>query len=153
VEQGFRSVHSVPLRLREQIIGVLSLLRTTPGELAAGDRRVAQALADVATIGVLQQRSAGESVLVTDRLQHAQLEFGLSSRVVIEQAKGVLAQFGGMDMDRAFVELRAYARRNRLGLVELSQGLVDRRYRPSDILAAPVRACTLGPSQSSDSPQ
>jgi len=58
---------------------------------------------------------------------------------VIEQAKGVLAQFAGMDIDRAFVELQECARRKRIGVVDLSQELVDRRYRPSDILAPPVR--------------
>lgn len=156
-EQGFRSVHAVPLRLRERTVGVLTLFRTRPGELAEHDRRVAQALADAATIGVLQQRSARESMLLKDQLEHAklvhaQLEHALSSRVVIEQAKGLLAQFGGLDMDQAFVELRAYARRNRVGLADLSQGLVDRRHRPSDILTAPVRARKGEPSQGRYSP-
>lgn len=129
--QGFRSVHAVPLRLRAKTFGALNLFRTTPGELAEADRRVAQALADVATIGVLQERSARESAEL-----NLQLERAMASRVVIEQAKGVLAQFGGLDMDQALAELRGHARRHRIALTELAQGVVDRRYRPDDILHA-----------------
>ena len=148
-QQGFRSVHAVPLRMRLQTIGSLSLYRTTPGELAEDDRRVAQALADLAMIRVMQQCPTDHSILVKDQVdqssvdhaqwEQAQLDHELSSRVAIEQAKGVLAQFGRMDTDRAFLALQACARRKRIDVVDLSQGLVDRRYRPSDILAPPVR--------------
>jgi len=146
--------------MRLQTIGSLSLYRTTPGELAEDDRRVAQALADLAMIRVMQQCPADHSILVNGQVdqspvdhaqwQQAQLDHELSSRVAIEQAKGVLAQFGGMDMDRAFLALQACARRKRIDVVDLSQGLVDRRYRPSDVLAPPVRP-SVQRSRGSDS--
>ncbi len=135
LDQGIRSVHVVPLRLREKRIGALSTFRAQPGLLNEADCRVVQALADVATIGVLQQRSSDEFVVVKDQLERA-----LSSRVVIEQAKGLLSQFGGVDMEEAFAEMRSYARRHRVALTELAQALVDRRRRPGDILDAPARA-------------
>ena len=120
LQQGFRSVHAVPLRLRHQTIGALNLFRTETGELAEQDRLTAQALADVATIGVLQERAVRDGAGVDERLQ-----FALSSRVVIEQAKGVLAQSRGISMEEAFTLLRTYARTNRLLLSRVAQGLVE----------------------------
>ena len=130
LQQGFRSVHAVPLRLRHQTIGALNLFRTETGELAEQDRLTAQALADVATIGGLQERAVRDGAGVDERLQ-----FALSSRVVIEQAKGVLAQHGELDMDQAFVMLRGYARRNHLPLTQVGQSIVDRQLRPAAVLA------------------
>ncbi len=143
LQQGFRSVHAVPLRLRHQTIGeqhegeqsgdltlALNLFRTETAELAEQDRLTAQALADVATIGVLQERAVREGAGVDERLQ-----FALSSRVVIEQAKGVLAQHGELDMDQAFVMLRGYARRNHLPLTQVGQSIVYRQLRSAAILA------------------
>ena len=130
LQQGFRSVHAVPLRLRHQTIGALNLFRTETGELAAQDRLTAQALADVATIGVLQERAVRDGAGVDERLQYA-----LRSRVVIEQAKGVLAQHGDLDMDQAFSLLREYARRHDLPLTQVGQSVVDRDLRPAAVLA------------------
>ena len=154
-QQGFRSVHAVPLRRQLQTIGSLNLYRTTPGELAEDDRRVAQALADLATIRVLQQCPADHSILVKDQVdqspvdhshwEQAQLDHELSSRVVIEQAKGVLAQFGGMDMGSRLPRIAGVCPTKRIDVVDLSQGLVDRRYRPSEILAAPILPRKVGP--------
>jgi len=129
LEQGFRSVHAVPMRHRERTIGALNLFRSEPGELAEADRRAAQALADVATIGILQQRAARETTEVNE-----QLEFALTSRVVIEQAKGILAHYGGLTMDEAFNHLRRYARNHRLALTGIAQELVDRQRTPTEIL-------------------
>ncbi len=129
LEQGYRSVHAVPMRHRERTIGALNLFRSEPGELAEADRRAAQALADVATIGILQQRAARETAELNE-----QLEFALASRVVIEQAKGILAQFGGLTMDEAFLQLRGFARSNRLALTGIAQELVDRQRTPADVL-------------------
>jgi GAF domain-containing protein len=129
LEQGFRSVHAVPMRHRERTIGALNLFRSEPGELAEADRRAAQALADVATIGILQQRAARETTEVNE-----QLEFALTSRVVIEQAKGILAHYGGLTMDDAFNHLRRYARNHRLALTGIAQELVDRQRTPTEIL-------------------
>jgi GAF domain-containing protein len=133
LEQGYRSVHAVPMRHRVRTIGALNLFRSEPGELTEADRRAAQALADVATIGVLQQRAARETAELNE-----QLEYALASRVVIEQAKGILAQYGGLTMDEAFVHLRRFARNHRLELTGMAQELVDRQRTPTDILPSGV---------------
>ena len=119
--QGFRSVHATPLRLRGQVIGAMNLFSTEIGELNAQDISVAQALADVATIGILQERSIRESHVLTSQLHRAR-----ESRVLIEQAKGVLAALGDIDMDAAFRALRQYARSNRLSLRTVALGVADR---------------------------
>jgi len=121
-EQGFRSVHAVPLRLRGTVIGTLNLLRTSVGALNERDVRVGQALADVATIGILQERTLRESAVVQEQLQGA-----LDTRVVIEQAKGVVAHVRGVSTDEAFVLIRQHARSRRLKLVEVAVQLVERR--------------------------
>ena len=104
---GFRSVQAFPLRLRKQVIGTLNLFVRRPGPLTANALTAARALADIATIGILQERAIRRGEQLTEQLQHA-----LNSRVVIEQAKGVLAHAGGVDMHEAFVRLRAYSRRH-----------------------------------------
>jgi GAF domain-containing protein len=119
---GFRSVVALPLRLRETVIGSLNLFRAQPGELNPRDIRAAQAMADMAAIGILHERSVREDDAVRDQLQVA-----LSSRVVIEQAKGVIAHTRSVGMDEAFAALRGYARGNQLSLREVAQRLVDRR--------------------------
>jgi GAF domain-containing protein len=119
--QGFHSAHAFPLRLRGTVIGTLTLLRETPGTFSPEDSSVAQGLADVATIGILHERALRESDLVQKQLQHA-----LSSRVVIEQAKGVVAQIRGVDMTEAFRLLREFARRNNRGLRDIAEAVVSR---------------------------
>ena len=104
-ELGFRSVFALPMRLRAQIVGVINLFRTTSGPMTERDLRVGQALADVATIGLLQERAARRQQVLAEQLQTA-----LNTRVVIEQAKGVLAERLKVDMDTAFRTLRQYAR-------------------------------------------
>jgi GAF domain-containing protein len=117
---GFRSVYAVPMRLREEIIGSLNLFRTEPGQLPEVDGHVGQALADVATIAILQERAVRSRTLLAEQLQTA-----LNSRVVIEQAKGVLAERGGMGMDEAFTRLRDYARSRRHALREVARGVIE----------------------------
>jgi GAF domain-containing protein len=129
LEQGVRSVHVVPMRLRDETIGALNVFRSRVGRLAERDGRTLQALADVATIGILQERAVRDNADVNDRLEDA-----LNSRVVIEQAKGVLANYGQIGMDQAFNALRSYASSNGIPLTHLAQGLVDRRIRPAEIL-------------------
>jgi len=121
LEQGFQSVHAVPLRLREEVIGTLNLFRDSTGVLTESDATIAQSLADVATIGILQERALRESDLAQRQLQVA-----LDSRVVIEQAKGVISQLNDVDMDQAFATLRSHARNSGLKLRDVATGVVDR---------------------------
>jgi GAF domain-containing protein len=123
-EQGFRGVFAIPLRLRTTTIGAMNLFRAEPGALNERDLRAAQALADVATIGILHERSFRANDVLREQLQVA-----LSSRVVIEQAKGVLAHRHAVDMDAAFGMLRTYARSNRVLLLDAARGVVERRIR------------------------
>ena len=126
LEAGFRSVAALPMRLREQTIGGLNLFDDRAVPVAPDDQRLAQALADVATIGILQQRSAQRSNLLAEHLQRA-----LNSRVVIEQAKGVLAERNGMSMDAAFDSLRLYARDQNLKLTDLAVAIVHHDFNPA----------------------
>ncbi len=129
---GYRSVHALPLRLRQTTIGVLNLLGSEPGQLAPSDIKVVQALADVATIGLLHERAVRRSEVLTEQLQHA-----LDSRIVLEQAKGILAQAHGESPDQGFVRLRDYCRRNRLLLGETARLVVTDPGRVPDLMAAP----------------
>jgi len=116
---GFRSVHAIPLRLRSAVIGALNLFGTDAGSLEPGDVKIVQALADVATIGLLQEKTIRHGELLTEQLQHA-----LNSRVVIEQAKGALARTHGIGVDAAFELLRSYARNHNRKLVDLARVVV-----------------------------
>jgi transcriptional regulator with GAF, ATPase, and Fis domain len=120
---GFRAVSAIPLRLREQVIGALNLFHVQPGGLDQAGQRVGQALADVATIGILQERALRRGEILSEQLQTA-----LNSRIVIEQAKGILAEHGGaqLTMDDAFNALRGYARAHHRRLSELAADVVDR---------------------------
>jgi GAF domain-containing protein len=121
LEAGFRSVHALPLRLRGQVIGAVNLFRADEGALDDLDVLAAQALADMATIAILQHRAAVESQVLNE-----QLNFALNSRVLIEQAKGVLTERAGIDMQEAFSRLRNYARNHNLRLVDVAQQVIDR---------------------------
>lgn len=121
LEKGFRSVCAIPLRLRDDTIGALNLFRAEVGALNERDVLAAQAMADVATIGILHERNFRAADVLREQLQ-----FALDSRVSIEQAKGVLAHTHGVSMDEAFGRMRSYARSNRLPLAEVARGLVTR---------------------------
>ncbi len=127
---GFASVHAVPLRLRRQTIGALNLFGHSPGELSADDVALAQGLADTATIGILHERAFRQEEILSEQLQTA-----LNSRVIIEQAKGVLAVSGQLSMDAAFTSLRGYARGNNLRLSDVARALADRALAPAVVLA------------------
>ena len=122
VHAGFSSAHALPLRLRGRVLGALNLFRHEPGALGQADVAVGQALADAATIAVLQFRAMGEAHLVAEQLQGA-----LQSRIVIEQAKGVLAEQGNFAMDEAFSRLRSYARSHQRLLGEVAEEVVAGR--------------------------
>lgn len=121
-DSGYGSVHAIPLRLRDQSLGSLNLFRDTTGVLNADDATAAQALADVATISILQERALREIDSTRDQLQRA-----LDSRIVIEQAKGVVSYTQSLDMDEAFQRIRRHARENRRPLVEVASEIVARR--------------------------
>lgn len=124
---GFHSVHALPMRLRGTVIGTLNLLHAEPGEMRREDIEAAQALADVATIAILQHRAALEAHVVHDQLNQA-----LKSRVVIEQAKGMIAERLGLDMEQAFAVLRSHARNNNMRLAAVANDVV------TGALAAPA---------------
>ncbi len=119
---GFASLHAIPMRLRESVIGSLNLFRDRVGGLNEPDAVAARTLADIATISILQQRLVEESVIAQAQLQRA-----LDSRVVIEQAKGYLAQSQGVDMDTAFQRMRAHARSTRARLSVVAAEIITGR--------------------------
>ena len=119
-EVGFAAVHALPMRLRTEVIGALNLFDTEPGPLDDGRLRIGQALADVATIGLLQHRAIRRRDVITEQLQTA-----LNSRILIEQAKGVLAERLHLDVAEAFTVLRDVARNNNRRLSELAEAIVD----------------------------
>ena len=119
VEAGFQSVHAFPLRHRQKVIGALNMFSTHTGLLEQSDVRIVQALADIATIGLLQERGLRSAEVLTEQLQGA-----LNSRITIEQAKGVLARTHGVDVNAAFELMRQYARRHHHRLTDVAQAIV-----------------------------
>ncbi|MER5347401.1 ANTAR domain-containing protein [Streptomyces mirabilis] len=117
---GFGAVQALPMRLRDETVGALNLFRATPGPFDLAATPLAQALADVATISLLQQRSSRRSTVLNEQLQTA-----LNSRVLIEQAKGKLAERRGIDMEQAFTALRGYARSHNRRLPDVARAFID----------------------------
>ncbi|MEC4020764.1 GAF and ANTAR domain-containing protein [Streptomyces sp. H27-D2] len=133
LELGHVSVVAAPLRMHGQVIGALNLFRDRPGPLEAGQVSLAQAMADTAAIGILQQRAVHASMSVTVQLQHA-----LDSRIIIEQANGFLAHRHRTGAEEAFALLRRHAERHQLGLTDLAQQVMDGTADPT--LLGPTRA-------------
>ncbi|MGH3796947.1 MAG: GAF and ANTAR domain-containing protein [Pseudonocardiaceae bacterium] len=127
-KEGVYSVHALPMRLRSETIGGLNMFSAQPGPLPRDDLRVAQALADVATIGILQERAIHRSEVLTEQLQTA-----LNSRIVIEQAKGVLVERTGLDFADAFALLRSHARAHGVRLSEVARQIVDGSMTTDDL--------------------
>jgi GAF domain-containing protein len=136
LQTGYRSVHAVPMRLRDETIGALNLFRVHPGALEQDELRLAQALADVATIGILQERAIHRREVLAEQLQVA-----LNSRVIIEQAKGVLAERGQLDMERAFQLLRGHARSTNQRLSDVALGVANRTIA-ADLVLGPLHGST-----------
>jgi GAF domain-containing protein len=124
--ESFRSVHALPLRLRGEPIGTLNLFHRRAGSLPAADLALGQALADTATIGILSERAINRGEVLNEQLQTA-----LNSRIIIEQAKGVLAERGSLGMDAAFDRLRGYSRVHNLKLSDVGRQIIE-----SDLAAA-----------------
>jgi GAF domain-containing protein len=116
----YRAVYAVPLRLRGTAIGAMNLFRWEPGSLPEDDLALAQALADVATVAILQERAVRRGEVLIEQLQTA-----LNSRVIIEQAKGVLAQHGGLTMSAAFERLRSHSRSRNQRISEVARRIVE----------------------------
>ena len=129
---GFQAVHALPLRLRGEVLGTLGLFRTASGEPDAEDDEVAQALADVATIALIQHRAIDDTHALAEQLQVA-----LNSRITIEQAKGVIAERAGIGMEDAFHLLRRYARSRQRLLVEVALEVAEGRLPAGALMAPP----------------
>jgi GAF domain-containing protein len=119
VEAGFGSVHAFPMRLRDQVLGALNLFGSDRIEFDPREVRIVQSLADVATIGILQERSISRAEALTEQLQGA-----LNSRILIEQAKGALARLENISVDEAFERLRERARSSRQRLVDVAAAVL-----------------------------
>lgn len=117
---GFGGTHALPMRLRGRVIGALNLFTDEPVDLSDEDIAIGQAMADVATIGLLHERNLREQTIVSEQLQAA-----LHSRVLIEQAKGVLAARADISVDEAFTRMRDHARHNGLTLTAVATAVVD----------------------------
>ena len=128
---------AVPLRLKSVILGCLNLFMSEPMELSASDLALAQALADVASIAIIQDQATRDAAIREGHLQHA-----LNSRIVIEQAKGMIAERGQTDMDEAFARLRAYARNHNRRLTEVAEELVKRHPQCRRDTSTPTAATT-----------
>lgn len=126
----FRAVYALPLRLRGESIGAMNLFHRVPGSLPDADLALGQALTDVATIGILSERAIHRGEVLTEQLQTA-----LTSRVIIEQAKGVLAHHSGLGMDQAFNRLRGYARSHNQRLSDVARRLIEKELDPAQLLA------------------
>lgn len=116
---SYASVHAIPLRLRGQTIGSFNLFCDREGALDDADAVAAQALADVATISILQERTIRDADIVRQQLQRA-----LDSRVAIEQAKGVIANTHALDMESAYRLIRHHARSTQTSLADVAQGII-----------------------------
>jgi GAF domain-containing protein len=120
LEKGFRSVHSLPLRLRGRTIGALNLFRTNQGPMREQDVIIAQGLADVATIAILQHRSSLDAAALNEQLSTA-----LESRIIIEQAKGIVSEAAHCDMSEAFERLRTHSRNHNTRLTDVARAVIE----------------------------
>ena len=128
-ELGFRSAHCFPMRLREHVIGAMNVFRTDDRRLSDEERRVVRALSDIATIGLMQERAIRRAEELTEQLQ-----FALNSRVVIEQAKGIVARTLDIGVDEAFEMLRRFARSRRQRLTDVAREIVENRSTVNDLV-------------------
>jgi GAF domain-containing protein len=132
---GFRVMCAVPLQVRSNVIGALNLFRGTDEPFSDADLVIAQAMAEIAAIALIQERALRERTIVTE-----QLEAALRSRVVIEQAKGMLAEYLMTNVDEAFQLLRSYARNHNRKLTDVATGVVTRQIA-SFVVGTPPEPC------------
>ncbi len=121
LDAGYRISHALPMRLREQVIGAVNLFSTASDrELTDSEVNIGQAMADIATIGLLNERAVRERDVLA-----AQLQSALDTRILIEQAKGVLAERGGIEVHEAFAVMRRYARSRGLSLTAVATSVIN----------------------------
>ncbi|MGW1345136.1 GAF and ANTAR domain-containing protein [Kribbella sp. NPDC002412] len=125
---GYRSTHALPLRLRGRTLGVLNLFCVNRTTLSQDDLSLGQALCDIATVGLLHERAIRENEMLAEQLQSA-----LNTRVLIEQAKGVLAARAGIGLEEAFARMRDHARNSHQHLRAIATGVIDGTVSPSDL--------------------
>lgn len=130
LDEGFRSAHAMPLALRDRTIGALNLLSDQPGPLGEPQTQIAQVLTSMATIGIVNHRAIRRQELLAEQLQTA-----LNSRIGIEQAKGVIAERAGVNMEEAFMMLRTGARSMRRPLSDVAEDIALGRL-PGDFIGA-----------------
>jgi GAF domain-containing protein len=138
------SVHAFPMRVRDYVLGTLNLFMGTPGPLSDADIAVAQALADAATLALLQNAAAQDGQRLI-----AQLQGALNSRIAIEQAKGAIAERANISTDKAFSRLRGYARDHNIKLTDVATAVVARTL-PVEALAALTQPTPQGLSEKAD---
>lgn len=132
-QAGFGAITALPMRLRNQVLGALNLFRIDSDELSSVDQAVAQAFANIATISVIQARTTHDARGVIDQLQRA-----LDTRIVIEQAKGYLAQHAQVSTDQAFGRIRRYARDHNLQLSAVARDIVSGKLDSQRLADRPV---------------
>jgi GAF domain-containing protein len=131
-DAGFQMICAVPLRVRTDVIGALNLFRASDEPFTDAEMEIAQAMAEMAAIGLIQERALRERSLLAEQLQAA-----LNSRVVIEQAKGMLAEYLTMNVDHAFKLLRSYARDHNRKLSEVAGDIVNRKVSRAQLTTRP----------------
>lgn len=132
---GFVSAHALPLRARGNVIGAINLFHAEDHQLDATDVLLGQAMADIATIGILQARTLSQATHLAEQLQE-----GLRGRINLEQAKGRLAERAGLDVDEAFSLLRAYSRSHNRGLTSVASAFLAGDLAAEDLTPPPVPA-------------
>ena len=134
-DSGFQMMCAVPLRVRTNVIGAMNLFRATNESFTDDEMDIAQAMAEMAAIGLIQERALREHTLLTEQLQAA-----LNSRVIIEQAKGMLAEYLKMTVDDAFQLLRSYTRDRNRKLSDVARDVVDRKIPSTTLTTRPGQA-------------
>jgi GAF domain-containing protein len=134
-DSGFQMMCAVPLRVRTDVIGAMNLFRATDEPFTDDEMDIAQAMAEMAAIGLIQERALRERSLLTEQLYAT-----LISRVVIEQAKGMLAEYLKMTVDDAFQLLRSYTRDRNRKLSDVARDVVDRKIPSTTLTTRPGQA-------------
>jgi transcriptional regulator with GAF, ATPase, and Fis domain len=135
LEQGFRSTYAIPMRLHNEVVGVMNLLHSEPGEISKEDGGIAQALADLGVLGVLHERNFRTPFAITE-----QIHLALDTRILVEQAKGVLAHAENLSMTEAFTALREYARANGTTLRLVSEAIAHGTVTAAEIVSGFARS-------------